>query len=210
MWVVKLGGSLQFSEQLPMWLSEIAEHGGGKVVIVPGGGAFADQVRRAQQYWHFDDLVAHHMALLAMEQYGLMMQAMDQRLEVSDSTQGIMSILKAGKVAIWLPTRMVMQDREITPGWDITADSLAAWLARTLQAQRLVLVKSVELGAGAHPVSDLIQRGLLDRAFNRMTDGLECEISWLSLDQYTDLKAVFDGNRSLPVRLVVDNDLATA
>ena len=209
MWVVKLGGSLQFSYQLPMWLSEIAEHGGGKVVIVPGGGVFADQVRRAQQYWNFDELAAHYMALLAMDQYGLMLQGMERRLHVARSTDEIATILKAGKVAVWLPS-LLIQNLEITPGWDITADSLAAWLVRTLQAQHLFLVKSVELGAGFHPVNDLIQRGLLDRAFNRMADGLECEIAWLSPEQYTDLKAVLDGDRSLPVRLVVDNDLATA
>ena len=67
--VVKLGGSLAFSDALRPWLdalSQCARH----VVVVPGGGPFADAVRAAQPRMGFDDRAAHHMALSAMEQYG--------------------------------------------------------------------------------------------------------------------------------------------
>ena len=68
MWVVKLGGSLNSDPVLPQWLELLAELGGGRVIVVCGGGAFADEVRRAQAHWHFDDLPAHNMAVLAMAQ----------------------------------------------------------------------------------------------------------------------------------------------
>ena len=55
MWVIKLGGSLLSSESLKEWLSVIVKHGAGKLVIVPGGGIFADKVRDEQQKWKFDD-----------------------------------------------------------------------------------------------------------------------------------------------------------
>ena len=48
MWVVKLGGSLAYASELPRWLSALAEGAGGRAIIVPGGGPFADQVRHAQ------------------------------------------------------------------------------------------------------------------------------------------------------------------
>ena len=63
MWVVKLGGSLAYSPELPHWLSALAHT---DAVIVPGGGPFADTVRDAQQIWRFDDATAHAMALLAI------------------------------------------------------------------------------------------------------------------------------------------------
>ncbi len=210
MWVVKLGGSLQFSDQLPMWLSAVTVHGGGSGVIVPGGGAFADQVRRSQQHWHFDDFTAHHMALLAMDQYGLMLQGMKKKLDVARSLDEISAILKAGRVAIWLPTNMVMQNREIMASWDVSADSLAAWLASSLQAQRLFLVKSVELGAGLHSVEDLIQRGLLDRAFNRISERLGCDVVWLHRDQHTYFESILNGDSLSMARLGVGNYLAMA
>ena len=74
MWVVKIGGSLSHDPALREWLTRLWEVGGGRVVIVPGGGDFADAVRQYQQEWHFDDLAAHNMCLLAMAQYAILMQ----------------------------------------------------------------------------------------------------------------------------------------
>ena len=79
MWVVKLGGSLQSFPGLRDWVRLIAEQGGGRVVLVPGGGQFADAVRAAQRTAGFDDRTAHGMALFAMEQYGLMLAALAPR-----------------------------------------------------------------------------------------------------------------------------------
>ena len=46
MWVVKIGGSLSHDSALREWLTLLWEVGGGRVVIVPVGGDFADAVRR--------------------------------------------------------------------------------------------------------------------------------------------------------------------
>ena len=76
MWIVKLGGSLERDALLPRWLELLAELGGGRVVIVPGGGGFADQARAAQAWWQLDDLPAHNMAVLGMAQSAAMMQGL--------------------------------------------------------------------------------------------------------------------------------------
>ena len=73
MWVVKIGGSLSRDPLLKRWLSELCDFGGGRVLIVPGGGGFADQVREHQAVWEFDDVAAHNMAVLAMAQHALLM-----------------------------------------------------------------------------------------------------------------------------------------
>src|SRR5215510_16371000 len=67
--VVKLGGSYAHAAELKPWLAAIAACA-GHVVLVPGGGPFADAVREAQARMGFDDRVAHRMALTAMAQYG--------------------------------------------------------------------------------------------------------------------------------------------
>ena len=58
--VVKLGGSVVRSAELPAWLDAIAasRH---PIVIVPGGGALADEVRAAQARLGFGDGAAHRM-----------------------------------------------------------------------------------------------------------------------------------------------------
>ncbi len=48
MWVVKLGGSLHDSPALRDRLAELATLPGPGRIVVPGGGPFADLVRRLQ------------------------------------------------------------------------------------------------------------------------------------------------------------------
>ena len=68
--VVKIGGSLWRSPLLARWIAALRAFP-GPLTIVPGGGPFADAVRAAQSPMGFSDHVAHKMAVLAMEQYGL-------------------------------------------------------------------------------------------------------------------------------------------
>jgi 5-(aminomethyl)-3-furanmethanol phosphate kinase len=138
---------------------------GGTAVIVPGGGPFADQVRAAQKQWRFDDAAAHHMALLAMEQYGRMLTSLRPDLQPAASRAEIARARRAGSAAVWMPTRMVLREPRIAASWDITSDSLAAWLAGALGADRLVLVKSVALTEGSVAASALARRGVVDPAF---------------------------------------------
>src|SRR5215831_4903933 len=65
--VVKLGGSVMRSPELSAWLDVIAASL-RPVILVPGGGALADEVRAAQLELGFDHAAAHRMALLAMDQ----------------------------------------------------------------------------------------------------------------------------------------------
>jgi len=138
--------------------------GGSAIVVVPGGGPFADQVRTLQKRRRFDDAAAHHMALLAMEQYGRMLAALEPRLRPAASRAELTRASRAGEAAVWMPTRMVLADPAIAASWDITSDSLAAWLAGQLGAHRLVLVKSVAVRNGA-TADDLARRGIVDPAF---------------------------------------------
>ncbi len=162
--VVKLGGSLAHSSSLKRWLSVLAA-GGGAVVIVPGGGPFADQVRALQKRRRFDDATAHHMALLAMEQYGRMLAGLQPGLRPAASRAEIVRARRAGSAVVWMPTPMVLADPRIAASWDITSDSLAAWLAGKLRADRLVLVKSVALPGGSVSAAALARRGIVDPAF---------------------------------------------
>src|SRR5882757_2855389 len=70
--VLKLGGSLASSGGLTACLAALGTLR-GEIVVVPGGGFFADAVRAAQPRFGFSDRAAHHMAILAMEQYALLL-----------------------------------------------------------------------------------------------------------------------------------------
>src|SRR4051812_7801139 len=70
--VLKLGGSLASSGGLTACLAALGRLR-GEIVVVPGGGVFADAVRAAQPRFGFSDRAAHRMAILAMEQYAVML-----------------------------------------------------------------------------------------------------------------------------------------
>jgi 5-(aminomethyl)-3-furanmethanol phosphate kinase len=165
MWIVKLGGSLAADPLLKDWLEMLADCGRGRVIIVPGGGPFADRVREAQDYWGFDDGPAHHMATLAMEQYGLMLVALCPALVPAATRDALYAVLKRSGVAVWRPYPMLTEAGGIAENWSVSSDSLAAWLAQYLNAQYLVLVKSCELPPGQTRSEELAQLGIVDPAF---------------------------------------------
>src|SRR5258707_5096143 len=105
--IVKLGGSLAASADLPAWLDAIALCP-RRIVVVPGGGPFADVVRLAQPKMRFDDHAAHHMAVLAMEQFGCALANLHERVTLAPSVAGIRRALRDGAVPLWAPAPMVL------------------------------------------------------------------------------------------------------
>lgn len=178
MWVVKLGGSLSGALELRQWLDILAHQQQGKVVIVPGGGAFADQVRDAQRRWGIDDVAAHHMAILAMQQMALMFRSLNGALCLAASTAEIQAALSHGETALWSPRGEELHAAGIAASWDVTSDSLAAWLARELRADGLLLVKSVQIPADLQ-LTELAQQGIVDKAFPLFAADLACPVKLL-------------------------------
>jgi dihydroneopterin aldolase len=164
--VVKLGGSLTGSRHLVDWVGALASCG-GRSVVVPGGGPFADAVRQAQAKIGFSDSAAHHLALIAMEQFGWALASLNPNFRVADSAIAIGNALRAGNVPIWSPVKMVLDCREIPASWDVTSDSLAAWLAGQIGARQIVLVKHGAAFGNPPSVVDLAARGIVDQAFPR-------------------------------------------
>jgi dihydroneopterin aldolase len=163
--VVKLGGSYAFSPHLGDWLRAITACA-GHAVLVPGGGPFADTVRKAQDIIGFDNKAAHRLALLAMEQFGGALAALaDGLLVPASSLAAIRNALRDRKVPVWSPTRMVLAAADIPPSWEATSDSLAAWLAGNIGAGHVVLVKRVVPEAGALRLDDLVEKGIVDPLF---------------------------------------------
>jgi aspartokinase-like uncharacterized kinase len=174
--VVKLGGSLAAADTLEEWLATLLAHGGGRAVIVPGGGAFADAVRAAQRRHRFSDRAAHAMAILAMEQYARLLLDLAPALVPGASLAALRAALAQGRVALWLPSAMLEGEPAIAASWDVTSDSLAAWLAGRLGAARLVLVKSAPALPGADAAM-LAAQGLVDPTFPAFAAAARCPLA---------------------------------
>jgi 5-(aminomethyl)-3-furanmethanol phosphate kinase len=138
--VIKLGGSHALSPLLGPWLRAIGR-AAGQVVVVPGGGPFADAVRAAQPAMRFDDDAAHDMALMAMAQYGRALTALADGFVYADTLDAVRGVVARGDIPVWSPWPMLRAHPDIPRSWDVTSDSLAVWLAGVLDARRVVLIK---------------------------------------------------------------------
>ena len=163
--IVKVGGSHASGPYLRDWLAAIAAEA-GSIVIVPGGGPFADVVRSNQLSMGYDDRAAHDMALVAMAQYGRALQSLNPALRLAQSYSAIRRALNEGKVPVWSPEPMA-RSAALPASWDLTSDSLSAWLAGALAADRLVLVKHGRFNSASVDVRRLAAQGVVDPLFPR-------------------------------------------
>ena len=175
--IVKFGGSLAQTPHCAAWLEALAAWR-GPLIVVPGGGPFADAVRAAQAALGFDDAVAHRMALLAMEQFAVALAAHSMGFALAASRDELNSTLREEKIPVWLPAKMVLAAPEVPQSWDMTSDSLAAWLAADYGAGRLLLIKSRD---SAPPVSAeaLAKNNIVDPLFPHYAAQSRAEV-WLA------------------------------
>ena len=201
--IVKLGGSLALAPELRAWLAALVRGGAGRVAVVPGGGPFADSVRMAQRKQGFDDACAHRLALLAMEQYALMLMGMQAQLALADSAEAFARELAQARVPVWMPAAMVLASREIPASWDVTSDSLAAWLAGQLGAALLVVVKSVRVTQAQATAAQLVSRGWVDPLFPRFAAAAGCPIRLLGSDDQAGLTRMLAGGTAEGLEVLV-------
>jgi aspartokinase-like uncharacterized kinase len=122
----------------------------------------------------FSDRAAHRMAILAMAQFAealcdrfrLPLIAADRDATAIEAT------------AVWTPLATALDEPALTPSWDLTSDSIAAWLARRLQAAALVLVKRT-LPDGSGSAADAASAGVVDPLFPAMVEGFSAPV-WLA------------------------------
>ncbi|MGD0961380.1 MAG: uridylate kinase [Methylomonas sp.] len=177
--IIKLGGSLLASDALPACLQRVAELS-GRSLLTPGGGVFAEQVRMAQRAYAFDDVCAHRLAILAMQQMALVILALRPTFSRWAALDGACDWPGA---AVWLPQPDELDKAGIPASWDITSDSLAAWLALQVAADELILVKSARIDPELS-LAALQRRGIVDAAFHRFADGLACPVRIINKDDF--------------------------
>ena len=150
---MKLGGSLIAHPKHLAAVLEIASDAARRLrlVIVPGGGPFADAVRDVDRAFGLPDDVAHWMAVLGMDQCAHLVTAQLTGSVVVNDRDAIQRALGEGYVPVLAPSRWLQAVDPLPHTWDVTSDSIAAWIATVTCAHRLLLVKA----PGAGP-SDLV------------------------------------------------------
>ncbi|WMW24443.1 amino acid kinase [Methanolobus sediminis] len=164
--VVKLGGSLirhsaSIISALEEYFGTCGQGDDHSILIVPGGGVFANSVRDISEKCSIGDDAAHWMAILSMEQYAYFL---------IDKT-GINSVeniheFPAG-VSVLMPYKMLKETDRLPHSWNVTSDTIGAWIAKET-GSRFVKVTDVD-GVIA---DDIIQKWMTALELSRM--GVTC------------------------------------
>ena len=102
------------------------------------------------------------MAILAMDQFAQIVLDRQERLVPARSLDEIEHAQQDGKIPVWLPSALAIPAPDIRACWDITSDSLAAWIAGKLGAEALLLIKQTSAFTGDDDVDSLTARGIVD------------------------------------------------
>lgn len=186
--VVKVGGSLLKAGRLDAVLDVIAA-GRLPIVVVPGGGFFADAVRTAQAEMGFNDRLAHRLALLSMHQMAEVIVNRSARFQAGASLTAIEVILAAGRVPVLLPFDMMAEDPTLPQDWSVTSDGIAARLTELIGGDQVVLLKSADIDRAAS-LEALVLGGVVDPTYAEIVARAGISSHILGPGQMADLKAV--------------------
>jgi aspartokinase-like uncharacterized kinase len=152
--VVKVGGGLSATrgalEAVGRALAEAGRR--HRLLVVPGGGPFADAVREFDRREGLSADAAHWMAILAMDQYAYVLVERIPGAVLVEDPGAIGGALPGPGVAVLAPSRWLRAADVLPHDWAATSDSAAAYVAGALDAERLVLIKPGTVGSAADVV----------------------------------------------------------
>ena len=158
--VVKIGGGLlAHPRSFDSAIAAIAASRKRRLLVVPGGGPFADAVRALNLRLPLPDDAAHWMAVLAMDQCAHVVAARLAGAVIVEAPDEIGGVLDAGGVPVLAPSRWLRAVDTLPHAWTVTSDSIAAWVAGQIGAPRVVLIKPPG-AAGPDLVDDYFTRAL--------------------------------------------------
>ena len=128
------------------------------LLVVPGGGPFADVVRDIDRQFGLSDDAAHWMAILGMDQYAQLIASRLTNGRLVSASSEFKSVLRERHIPVLAPYQWIRDADPLPHSWDVTSDSISAWVAGQVGAVRLVLIKP----AGASGPD------LLDAYFNKV------------------------------------------
>ena len=144
--VIKIGGSLlKIPNKLKNFCKEVPKvRDYSDFIIIPGGGPFADLVRKFHAELEFSDSTAHYMAITSMDTYGFLLSDLIPTSKTVTTIHDAVYILKLGYIPILLPSRLILDLNTLEHSWCVTSDTISAYIASIIGLKRVILIKDVD------------------------------------------------------------------
>ncbi len=140
--VVKVGGGLLRAgglDGLRRACDDVAQQTRDRpVLVVPGGGPFADAIRAVDRDGQLGDRLAHRLGLAAMDQLGTVL------LELLPGAEPISRLRVPAGLGLLLAVPAFAGRSGVPESWTVTSDSLAVLAAGAIGAEQTILLKAVD------------------------------------------------------------------
>lgn len=145
--IVKIGGKiLENKENLESTIAQfkhICENDiVQKIIIIPGGGTYANFVRRIDEKISIGDELSHWMAIFAMNCNGIELSQKYNDIKYFDNLGELKKSNE--RIVIFLPYDFINQRDELLHSWDVTSDSIALYIAHHLGLKDCFLIKDID------------------------------------------------------------------
>ncbi|AEH06743.1 [5-(aminomethyl)furan-3-yl]methyl phosphate kinase [Methanothermococcus okinawensis] len=144
MHLIKIGGSLTYyAKPLLNKLKRFSDEYEEKIIVVPGGGAFANVVRELNEKGGLNNRSSHKLATMSMDMMGIYFSEISN-IKTADNLYDAKYILKNDNIVILLPSKIVLSTDELPCSWDVTSDSIGAHIARLLNLNSIIIATDVD------------------------------------------------------------------
>lgn len=161
--IIKFGGSLiEKSRGIIRFLGDYAEEKSLTIILIPGGGPFAEAVKNISEDMSISENTAHWMAVLAMHQYGLFLAS--REIEIP-SVESVDEIDGAGSMCILLPYKILKADDWLPHTWDVTSDTIAAFAANKLGEKSFIKLTDVDgiIDEKGHLIEEIYVKEMIEK-----------------------------------------------
>ncbi len=133
--VVKIGGSL-FPERAVELAKQLKNTDS---VIILGGGEFANLIRRYDSEMNFSDETNHWTAIGCMDIIAQLVNDKVESAKLAFSIDEVKNISDDGFTPIFVVSGFLRSEDPFECSWDVTSDSIAAYVAHLLNANLLIV-----------------------------------------------------------------------
>lgn len=112
------------------------------IIIIPGGGSYANFVRFIDDKLKIGDDLSHWMAIYAMNQNGKDLCEKYPKIRLLDNFNELKNLTH--ELNIFLPFNFLYQTDELPHSWNVTSDSITLYLAHKLELDIVYLIKDID------------------------------------------------------------------
>ncbi|MFW9989975.1 MAG: hypothetical protein ACFFC3_15105 [Candidatus Odinarchaeota archaeon] len=113
-----------------------------KIIIIPGGGIFANFIRKVYTELKFTEEIAHFMGIISMNYNGLELSKLYPNLQVIVNFSKLKEM--GDSISLFLPYDYLKENDILPHSWEVTSDSITLFLAKQLGLNECFLIKDVD------------------------------------------------------------------